>query len=108
MTWLTWKQAVSFLRGDATLVAGSRLRFPRAYKLLWRFLTDAAQAMEEAAYADLRRLDVRLLGNQLDRGEHFVVWQHRGKIRILRVRKEQLRANVQRKLAELMAGSPSR
>ncbi|UFJ42047.1 hypothetical protein LOK74_05985 [Brevibacillus humidisoli] len=102
---MTWRHVVSCLRHDALLIEGLDLRFPRAYQLVWKFWIDAAQVMAHATHADLRRVDIRLLGDQLDQGEHFVLWKYRGETRLLRLSQQKLHLAVQQKINELTAGS---
>jgi hypothetical protein len=102
ITWLLWHQAVEFLKRDIPLMESSDTRFPIVYGAYLRLLGKAAFTKEREAAKELRRAGIRILGEKWDRGEYFLMWQHRGETEIVRMLEGKLRFEVQKKVDELM------
>ncbi|WP_419877649.1 hypothetical protein [Brevibacillus centrosporus] len=103
MEWLYWHHAVEYMKQDLPkLEAADSLRFPLFAGWVLRQLGSQAYAKEQEAAKELRANGIRVVKEKVDRGEVFVVWSHRGNTDIFRIRERELRAEVQKKIDELM------
>jgi hypothetical protein len=102
MTWLLWHQAVEFLKHDIPLMESSDTRFPIVYGAYLRLIGKAALTKEREAAKEMRRAGIAIMGEKNDRSEHFVMWRWGGQTEILRIHEAKLRAEVQKKIDELM------
>lgn len=102
MSWLLWHQAAAFLQHDKSLVESAPVRFPKEYGMILQRLGQQANHKAQEAYRQLRRAGISILGKKVDRGELFLMWKHRGQTELLRILEAKLRAEVQKKVDELM------
>jgi len=102
LSWLLWHQAVKYLQHDIPLVEEAAIRFPRQYGGMLRLIGKEAHNKEQEAARELRRNGIRILGEKLEHGELFLMWQQKGETEMLRVLESKVRFEVQKKLNELM------
>lgn len=100
--WYVWKSAIGYFERDSKLISNSEVRFPRGYQHIFNYMGCYAQRLAEYFSRQLRRRDVRILGEKTDRNEHFVLWKHRGETRMLRIHENKLRYVVQLKMNEMV------
>lgn len=100
--WFIWRKTVDLLLHDKAAFENAQLKLPRGYAdTLEQFARDAyAKAQEE--YRQLKRAGISILGDQVDQGEHFILWKQRGETRLLRIHDKQLRDEASTKLNELV------
>ena len=101
-SWFAWRKTVEFLRHDREKILGAPVRFPKDYAFVLERFEREAQARESDLRSQLRRHDVRILGEVTDRGEHFVTWRWGGQTEMLRIHEAKLRVEVQKNIDELM------
>lgn len=101
-SWIVWRQAVEFLEHDLTVLEQTDVRILEGYRQLLAFLLEAAKTMVQASAQDLRKHDIRVLGEIVDRQEYFVFWRHRGKTGLFRMQVRELVQHVQQKVDGLV------
>jgi hypothetical protein len=102
LTWLLWRQAVEYLKHDIPLMESSDTRFPTVYGGFLRLLGKAAFTKEQEAVKELRRAGITIMGEKIDRSEHFVMWRWGDQTEMLRIHEAKLRVEEQKNIDELM------
>ncbi|WP_232698818.1 hypothetical protein [Brevibacillus daliensis] len=102
ISYVIWKEVASLLFQDSVIVGSSQLKLTHGYEHLLVFLREVALSMEKAALVDMRRKDIRMLAVEEDRGELFILWKHRGKNKMERVKIPYIRRCAQEKMEELV------
>lgn len=101
-SWFVWKSAAQYLEQDAKVIKASDVRFPKGYAHILNYIERYAKSMTEEAARHMRKRDIRILGEQMNQNEYFVMWKHRGKTNLLRVHDNSLRLEVQKKMNEVV------
>ncbi|AIG25161.1 hypothetical protein GOP56_19855 [Brevibacillus sp. 7WMA2] len=100
--YVIWKEAGKYLKRDTELLINSSLKLGMAYGHLLSFLCEVAYGMEKAVAKDLRKIDVRMLAIEEDRGETFVLWKHRGENRLMRIPFARIKRQIQEKMEDMI------
>lgn len=100
--WFVWKSAGIFLERDAQVIGDSNVRFPTGYQQLLIFMKCYSERIVEYYYRQIRKRDIRILAEQEDCKEFFVLWKHRGSTRMLRIHETKIRIEVQEKINEII------
>ncbi|MFM1655529.1 hypothetical protein ACI7RC_26045 [Brevibacillus sp. B_LB10_24] len=103
LEWLCWRTAEEYMRSDWNLVHQMMggLKLGPAHFYIFQHFAREIKAMEQAVGKRLRQNDIRILAEQKDRGEHFVVWKHRGETKMFRIHQSKLQTEVQKRWSEL-------
>lgn len=102
VNWILWTHAVKFLQHDIKLVEASEVRFPTQYTQMIKLIGREAYRRSQDATKQLRQHRIHILGEKLQHGEYFLMWQYDGKTEMTRILESKLQADAQRKVEELM------
>jgi len=102
LSWLTWRQLVTYLQHDQEEIVGAPVKFPTGYSSIMTKISGLADARAKELYLQLGRSGISILGVAQDRGEHFVMWKQRGETHLFRIHETKLRAEAQKLLDGLV------
>ncbi|WP_301171006.1 hypothetical protein [Brevibacillus nitrificans] len=102
MEWFLWHRSVEYLKEDLPEVESADLRFPLIAGWVLRRIGNQVYAKEREAAQVLKEHGIRIVREKFDQGEFFVVWSYRGNTDISRINEGRLRAEVQKKIGDIM------
>ncbi|MED1792859.1 hypothetical protein P4V54_09260 [Brevibacillus nitrificans] len=102
MEWFLWHRAVEYIKEDLPEVESADMRFPLIAGWVLRRIGSQVYQKEKEAALVLKENRIRIVKEKFDQGVLFVVWSYRGNTDIFRINEGRLRAEVQKKIGDMM------